>query len=317
MPGGIRHAALSGGCNVSTLKNVGASVHQRLKNASKESGRSFNDLVQYYALEGWLYRLSQSRHQNLFILKGALMLVAWRAPILRATRDIDLLARTSNDLEAIKSTVSEICLIEVEEDGVVFDPASVTTIRIAEDADYEGVRTTFTGRLATTRFSMQIDMGFSDVVTPGPVEINYPAILDYPAPVLRAYNRETAIAEKFEAMISLGRLNSRMKDFFDVWMLAKTSDFHGNELSAAVFATFHKRGTEFAAAPQVFEGDFALDPSKQSQWAGFLKRMRPSEAPLAFPDTLAAIRMFLEPINLSLHSGVAFDRTWRHPGPWA
>lgn len=301
---------------MSTLKNVGASVHQRLKNASKESGRSFNDLVQYYALERWLYRLSQSRHQNLFILKGALMLVAWRAPILRVTRDIDLLARTSNDLEAIKSIMSEICQTEVEEDGIVFDPASVTTIRIAEDADYEGVRASFTGRLATTRLAMQIDMGFSDVVTPGPVEINYPAILDYPAPVLRAYNRETAIAEKFEAMISLGRLNSRMKDFFDVWMLAKSSDFHGNELSAAVLATFRKRGTEFAAAPQVFEGDFALDPSKQSQWAGFLKRMRPSEAPPALPDTLAAIRIFLEPIHLALRSGADFDKIWKHPGPW-
>jgi predicted nucleotidyltransferase component of viral defense system len=301
---------------VSTLKNVGASVHQRLKNAAKESGRSFNDLVQYYALERWLYRLSQSRHKNLFILKGALMLVAWRAPILRSTRDIDLLARTSNDLEAIKSTVSEICKTEVEEDGVVFDSESVATIRIAEDAEYEGVRATFTGRLVTTRLAMQIDMGFSDVVTPGPVEINYPAILDYPAPVLRAYNRETAIAEKFEAMISLGRLNSRMKDFFDVWMLAQTLDFHGADLTAAVLATFRNRETEFAATPHVFEKDFALDASKQSQWTGFLKRMRPSEAPPAFPDTLASIRMFLEPIHLSLQSGAAFDRAWKHPGPW-
>lgn len=301
---------------MSTLKNAGASVHQRLKNVSKESGRSFNDLVQYYALERWLYRLSQSRHQNLFILKGALMLVAWRVPILRVTRDIDLLARTSNDLEAIKSIVAEICQTEVGEDGIVFDPESVTTIRIAEDADYEGVMANFSGRLATTRLTMQIDMGFSDVVTPGPVEISYPAILDYPAPVLRAYNRETAIAEKFEAMISLGRLNSRMKDFFDVWMLAKTSDFHGADLSAAILATFRKRGAEFAAAPQVFEEDFALDSSKQSQWAGFLKRMRPSEAPPVFPETLALIRMFLEPIHRSLRSGIAFDRTWRHPGPW-
>lgn len=187
---------------MSTLKNVGASVHQRLANASKESGRTFNDLVQYYALERWLYRLSRSRHQNLFILKGALMLVAWRAPILRATRDIDLLAKTCNDLEAIKLIVSEICRTEVEEDGVTFDPESVTTIRIAEDADYEGVRATFTGRLSTTRLAMQIDMGFGDVVTPGPVEINYPAILDYPGPVLRAYNRETAIAEKFGSSLN-------------------------------------------------------------------------------------------------------------------
>lgn len=301
---------------MSALKNVGASVHQRLKNVSEESGRSFNDLVQYYALERWLYRLSRSRHRNTFILKGALMLVAWRAPILRVTRDIDLLARTSNDLDAIKSIVSDISRTKVEEDGVVFAPESVATTRIAEDADYEGVRATFSGRLATTRLAMQIDMGFSDVITPGPVEISYPAILDYPAPVLRAYNRETAIAEKFEAMVSLGRLTSRMKDFFDVWMLAKTSDFYGSDLSTAILATFRKRGTEFATAPQVFEADFSIDPSKQSQWAGFLRRMRPSEAPPAFPDTVASIRIFLEPIHLALRSGDAFAGTWKHPGPW-
>ena len=302
---------------MSTLKNVGASVHQRLKNASMESGRSFNDLVQYYALERWLYRLSQSRHQNLFILKGALMLVAWRVPILRLTRDIDLLARTSNELESIKTIISEICQTDVEEDGVVFNPESVSTIRIAEDADYEGVRASFIGHLATTRLAMQIDIGFSDVVTPGPVRIDYPVILDYPVPVLHAYNRETAIAEKFEAMISLGRLNTRMKDFFDVWMLATTSDFEGADLSDAVLATFHKRGTEFPADPQVFEKDFAFDSSKQSQWAGFVKRMRPSEAPPAFPDALASIRIFLEPMYLALRSGVAFGGAWKHPGPWA
>lgn len=243
------------------------------------------------------------------------MLVAWHTPIFRVTRDIDLLARTSNDLAAITSIISEICQTK-EEDGVVFDPESVSTIRIAEDADYEGVRATFRGRIATTRIAMQIDMGFSDVVTPGPVEICYPVILDYPAPILRAYNRETAIAEKFEAMISLGRLNSRLKDFFDVWMLAKTSDFRGVDLAAAILATFRRRGTEFTTAPQVFDEDFAVDPSKQSQWTGFLKRMRPSEAPPAFSDIVASIRVFLEPIHLALRSGEVFIGMWKRSGPW-
>ena len=283
---------------------------------SKESGRSFNDLVQYYALERWLYRLSQSGHENLFILKGALMLVAWRAPILRATRDIDLLARTSNDLDGIKHIISEICQADLPDDGVWFDPDSVTTTRIAEDADYEGVRATFAGRLATTRLSMQIDIGFSDVVTPGTVEISYPTILDYPAPVLRAYNRETVIAEKFDAMVSLGRLNSRMKDFFDVWLLASTSDFSGADLSAAILATFRRRGTELTAVPQAFEDDFLFDPSKRSQWTGFLKRMRPSEAPSTFSDAVTSIRVFLQPVHEALCSGVSFTMTWKHPGPW-
>jgi len=250
---------------VSPLMNIGASVHQRLKNVSKDSGRSFNDLVQYYALERWLYRLSQSGHENLFILKGALMLVAWRAPILRATRDIDLLARTSNDLDGIKHIISEICRTDLPDDGVWFDPDSVTTTRIAEDADY---------------------------------------------------NRETVIAEKFDAMVSLGRLNSRMKDFFDVWLLASTSDFSGADLSAAILATFRKRGTELTAVPQAFEDDFLFDPSKQSQWTGFLKRMRPSEAPSTFSDAVTSIRAFLQPVHEALCSGDSFTMTWKHPGPW-
>ena len=301
---------------MSPLKNIGTSVHQRLKHVSKESGRSINDLVEYYALERWLYRLSQSGHENRFILKGALMLVAWRAPILRATRDIDLLARTSNDLDGIKHIISEICRADLPDDGVWFDSDSVTTTRIAEDADYEGVRATFAGRLATTRISMQIDIGFSDVVTPGPVEISYPTILDYPAPVLRAYNRETVIAEKFDTMVSLGRLNSRMKDFFDVWLLASTSDFSGADLSAAILATFRRRGTELNAVPQAFEDDFLFDPSKRSQWTGFLKRMRPSEAPSTFSDALISIRAFLQPVHEALCSGDSFTMTWKHPGPW-
>lgn len=301
---------------MSPLKNVGASVHQRLKNASKESGRSFNDLAQYYALERWLYRMSKSRHANLFILKGALMLVAWRAPILRATRDIDLLARTKNDLDSIKYIIAEICQEQVRDDGLLFDPKSVTTERIAEEADYHGVRAQFSGRLATTRIAMQIDMGFSDVVTPEPVEIIYPTILDYPAPVLCAYNRETAIAEKFEAMVSLGRLNSRMKDFFDVWLLASTSDFRGANLHAAVFATFTRRETPLAPEPQAFATEFMLDPSKQLQWAGFLKRMRPSEAPKRFLDAVDLVRSFLGPVNAALITGTSFSMDWEHPGPW-
>ncbi len=296
--------------------NIGASVHQRLKNAAKDSGRSFNDLAQYYALERWLYRLSKSRHAELFILKGALMLVAWRAPILRATRDIDLLARTANDLENIRSIIAEICAGEVPDDGVVFDPQSVMTERIAEDADYEGVRARFRGQLATTRLAMQIDMGFSDVVTPAPVEISYPAILDYPPPVLRAYNRETTVAEKFEAMVSLGRLNSRMKDFFDIWLLASTSDFRGTELRAAISATFLRRGMPFLEAPQIFAPNFANEASKRAQWAGFLKRMRPSQAPEEFAEAVDFIREFLQPINTALVENKTFAMNWPHPGPW-
>lgn len=159
-------------------------------------------------------------------------------------------------------------------------------------------------------------MGFSDVVTPGPVEITYPTILDYPAPVLRAYNRETAIAEKLEAMFTLGELNSRMKDFFDIWMLATTSDFDGWDLHAAIAATFARRGTPISVNPRVFAEDFTLNHPKQLQWAGFLKRMRPTNAPEKFTDALGLIRIFLQPVIRSLVEGTPFKMSWEHPGPW-
>lgn len=230
------------------LKNIAASVHQRLLNAARESGRPFNELVQYYALERWLYRLAQSNYRNQFVLKGALMLLVWKLPVTRPTRDIDLLGRVSNDLESVRGVIAAICRIPAEDDGMVFAPETVTTERIAEDADYEGVRAKFNASLGNTRLPMQVDIGFSDIITPEPAAIVYPVVLGHPAPELHAYTRETVIAEKFEAMVKLGELNSRMKDFFDIWMLARTGEFQGSELSRAVERTFHRRGTTLATS---------------------------------------------------------------------
>lgn len=170
-----------------SVTNKAASVRQRLLNLAKASGRPFNEVLQHYALERWLYRLSRSEHAERFVLKGALLLRVWDVAVGRPTRDIDLLARTSNDLDSVRTVVEAICGTSVEDDGMEFDSNSVTTERISEDADYEGVRATFGGSLGTARCPMQIDMGFSDVVTPRPVEIDYPTILDLPAPHLRAY----------------------------------------------------------------------------------------------------------------------------------
>ena len=298
------------------VKNIPASVHQRLKNAAEISGRTFNDIAQYYALERWLYRLSQSRCAGDFILKGALLLVAWRAPVFRATRDIDLLAKTSNDLDFIKKVVSEICTTEVPENGLIFDVESLSTETIAEDADYEGVRAKFQARLATTRLAMQIDMGFSDVVTPAPVTIHYPTLLDGPEPVLRAYNRETAIAEKFEAMVSMGRLNSRMKDFFDIWLLATTCEFRGAELQAAIIATFQRRGTVVSLAPVALSDEFALDPEKQLQWRAFARRIRPGPAPEKFSEIISQLRVFLKPIYEATVPQKSFNLKWQYPHGW-
>jgi hypothetical protein len=191
--------------------DLGASVRQRLLNQSRRDGRPFQELLQYFAMERFLYRLAQSRFVDRFILKGALLLTAWRAPISRPTMDIDLAGRTNNDLDHIRSFIVELCGIETPPDGITFEKNSVEAGRIAEDADYEGVRVRFRATVAKARVPMQIDIGFGDVIVPEPIEVSYPTLLDFPAPVLKAYSKETVIAEKLEALTTLSLLNSRMK----------------------------------------------------------------------------------------------------------
>ena len=276
--------------------NLAKSVHQRLLNLSKQRGQRFNDLLQHYALERWLYRLSASRHRDRFILKGALMLVAWNLPRSRPTRDIDMLARADNDLDHIQHLISDICQTMVENDGLHFDVNSILTERISEDALYEGVRATFLGRLGNAKAPMQIDLGFGDVITPGPTGIVYPSLIDMPQAELMAYNPETAIAEKFEVMVKLGELNSRMKDFFDIWMLSQSRSFVGVELRAAITSTFKNRGTTLDAGAVCFSQEFATLPSKQSQWMAFLRRSGlTSEAPAQFQKPAWQSWHFLRP----------------------
>ena len=215
-------------------KNMAASVHARLAEIARRTGRPFQEQLQYYAMERFLYRLSKSPHAARFVLKGALMLRVWDAPMARPTKDIDLLGRLENSLENLSTMVREVCALEVEPDGLVFRPSTVKSERIREDADYEGVRIRFDGLLARARIAMRLDVGIGDVMVPVPVEIAYPTLLDMPAPRLKGYPRETAIAEKFEAMVKLGTLNSRMKDFYDIWLLSRQFDFDGPTLGEAV-----------------------------------------------------------------------------------
>jgi len=298
------------------IKNVAASVHQRLLNIAKESNRRFNDLLQYYALERWLYRLSRSAYSQRLILKGALLLTAWKAPATRPTRDIDLLGRISNDLDSVRATIAEITKTPVDEDGLIFDPDTVTTERIAEDADYMGVRARFQGHLGNTRIAMQIDIGFSDVVTPSPVPVSFPAILEQPAAQLLAYNRESAIAEKFEAMVKLGELNSRMKDFFDIWLLATHFAFDGSSLFSAVQATFTQRQTAIETEPLCFTERFARDPAKAAQWTAFARRGLLTGAPSAFIEVVERVREFLQPVAIAIFENRSFTAHWPPGGPW-
>jgi len=273
-------------------------------------------LLQYFAMERFLYRLSESSYADNFILKGALMLAVWEAPLSRATMDIDLLGRIDNSVEAMIEVTRAICCQKVNLDGISFDENSITGERITEDADYEGVRVRFRGSLGTAQVTMQLDIGFGDVVVPKPELIYYPTILDLEAPQLLGYSIESTIAEKFEAMVKLGVLNSRMKDFFDIWLLLRQFDFRGPRLARAIAKTFSLRGTEITMEPIALTTPFSEDPTKAAQWRGFIRKNRLKNVPQEFDEVVLTIAAFLGPIAKSLAAGEPFNANWSAPGPW-
>lgn len=298
------------------IKNVAASVRQRLMNSAKASGRPFQEVLQYFAMERFLYRLSQSPHAERFILKGALLFNLWGAPSSRPTRDIDLLGRLNNSVDAIVSVIRDVCQLAVEPDGLVLAVDTVAGQTIKEDADYSGVRVTFQASLENARVPMQIDVGFGDTVVPDAAFADYPTILDHAQPRLRAYPRETVVAEKFEAMVKLGQLNSRLKDFFDLWLLSRQFEFDGRLLSEAVTRTFENRKTAMSAVPIALTAAFANDPIKQTQWKGFVRKSRLEIAPADFHVVVEALGQFLGPLAAALATGQEFALTWRPSGPW-
>jgi hypothetical protein len=267
-------------------------------------------------MERFLYRLAQSHHADRFVLKGALMFNAWGAPTTRPTKDIDLLGHVENNTSALAAVMRDVCGQTVEDDGLIFDPQSVAAVVIKEDADYEGVRVTFQGSLENARIAMQIDVGFGDVMYPGPEVTEYPTILDHAAPRLRGYARETAIAEKFEAMVKLGLLNSRMKDFYDVWLLSRQFDFDGASLASAIEKTFAHRGTTVTPQPTAFSTAFGNDPAKTVQWQAFVRKSRLPDAPAELAAVIDAVAEFLSPPATAASGGQPFAQHWRAPGPW-
>lgn len=291
-------------------------MRQRLLNKARATERPFAELLQYFAMERFLYRLSKSVYSGNFILKGALMLSVWDAPRTRPTMDIDMLGQINNDINSIISFTRDVCLQEVEPDGIIFDPDSVTAENIREDADYEGIRVRFKGSLDTARFSMQLDIGFGDVVIPKADVFDFPVLLDLPSPHLHGYSKESTIAEKFEAMVKLGIINSRMKDFFDIWMLSRQFDFDGSTLAKAIEQTFSTRATEFKPKPIPLTNSFAEDITKSAQWRGFIRNIRITNVPQEFKEIVSAVASFLMPIAESLAGNRPFKDVWKAPGPW-
>ena len=298
------------------ITNLPASIRQRLLQVAQASNRPFQEVLQYYAMERFLLRLSVSPHVERFILKGALMMTAWGASATRPTRDIDLLGYLPNQVESLVEIIREVCRQEVEPDALHFDPATVIGIVIKEDADYEGVRVTFRGSLQNMPIPMQIDIGFGDIVFPAPTITEYPVILNHARPKLRGYSRETTVAEKFEAMVKLGLLNSRMKDFFDIWLLSRQFDFDGATLAEAIQKTFSNRGTKITAEPTAFSAEFATDAGKVSQWQAFVRKLRWYGESQDLDGVCKQIAKFLSPPAAAALEGQPFRRLWRNAGPW-
>lgn len=255
-------------------KNLAASIHQRLLIIARREHRVLNELLQYFAIERFLFRLGESKYRTMFVLKGAQMLRVWNAPAARPTMDIDLLGKVENDNENIENIIRECCSIEID-DGVNFDAASVAAETIRKEGEYQGVRVAAKGLLGTIRLHLRIDIGFGDAVIPEPVEIELPQLLDFGKPILLGYTPESAIAEKFQAMIVLDMVNTRMKDFYDIWLLAETVEVDKTILATAMRETFARRHTKLPSGiPTALTPVFTRDETKKMQWQAFLRKNR-------------------------------------------
>lgn len=252
------------------LKNIGASVRARLLQLAKASGQSFDLVLTRFALERLLFRLGQSPHADRFVLKGAMLMMSWFDDPHRGTRDLDLLGFGDPEPKAMLATFREI-LAQEAADGVEFDVDALRVDRIREELEYGGLRLRTTASISGARIGLTIDIGFGDAMEPGAEMLDYPSMLAFPAPRLRAYARETVIAEKFQAMVALGRANSRMKDFYDIWILSRSFTFDNDRLPRAIAATFARRGTPIPQErPDALTMAFAEDAQKQRQWRAFV-----------------------------------------------
>ncbi len=297
--------------------NQAASVRQRLLNLSRERGENFDYRLTRYGLERILYRLAKSTYNDRFILKGAMLFLLWGIDDHRPTRDADLLGFGENDAAKLVSIFRDICRVEVEDDGLVFEPESVQAEAIREEMEYGGIRVTIRATLDRARISLQIDVGFGDAVTPAAAEVDYPTLLTLPAPRLRIYPKETVIAEKFQAMVSLDMANSRMKDFYDIWVMARTFDFDGALLKTAIERTFERRRTHIPEAlPVALTARFFSDPAKEAQWRGFIQRIGLNGLDVSLEAVAGMIGHFVMPLCEAIRTGNEYALRWKAGGPW-
>ena len=298
------------------VKNVPVSVRKRLSNLSKNEERLSLDLLQYYAMERFLYRLSKSSHVNKFILKGALFLHVFGGELSRATKDIDLLGVTKTTVEDIATILKECMRVDVINDGMKYSEDSLVISQTQWDSRDRGVRATFLATLGTSRIKMQIDIGFGSKITPEPMLITYPQLLDYGTPKLLGSTLESAIADKFEAMVSRDKTNSRLKDFYDLWVLANNRSFQSNSLAKALKETFQYYKTNIPIeAPGCLTKEFYGAQEKKTQWNGFFRQTKIEER-VELEKVCELIKTFLMPICSDILEGTPSKKQWEPKKGW-
>ena len=299
--------------------DIAASIRARLLRKAKESGDEFEFTLVRYACERFLYRLGASPLRERCILKGASLQSVWMDDPYRATRDVDLLSRGSSDEAAIRDIVSTICSVPCPEDGLTFDLDTLTVTSIRADQEYDGQRAVLTAYLASARIRLQVDFGFGDVLSLDPIDTDYPTlIIGTPVPRLRVYRRETAVAEKLEAIVRFGRRNSRMKDFHDVWAISSTFEFDGLHLCEAVGVCFDRRRTRLTAElPDVLTPAFYSDPDLQARWSAYIREGAFKAAPpFGFDIIGERIRAFFGPIRDRILGDSEVRLSWSRDGGW-
>jgi len=279
--------------NAKNPVNKAASIRQKLLNYAKNKGQDFQRTIDEYAIECLLDRLTRSAYAGRFLLKGALLFSVWKGLGARPTRDIDLMGHGNNDLDSVIRIFKEIVAFDIKEDCIVFVPDQIEGLRIKEDDEYEGVRVLVPGALSGAQFKVQIDIGFGDAVTPPPVIAAFPRMLNMQPFSLLTYPPETVFAEKLDAMVIRGVLNSRMKDYYDLSILIHEGMVQPDTVRQAVENTFERRKTPMPrSCPVGLSQEFVNEPTKISQWKGFLKKSDIDAGTLS--DVVELIRAFTE-----------------------
>lgn len=297
-------------------KNLAASVRQRLANVSGRTGADFHQVLSSYAIERFLYRLSVSNHAKDFVLKGAILFTLWEGFPHRQTRDVDLLGFGDNSVEQLVEVFQEILASAVPDDGLSFSK-EIRGESIRALQEYGGIRISLVAHLGNARITVGVDVGFGDKITPPPKKTEFPTLLDFPKPKLRAYPVETVVAEKLQAMVRLGIANSRMKDFFDLWHIGRHFAFDGQKLCSAIKGTFERRKTAIPTeTPIGLSADFSGNPMKQTQWRAFCRKALKADDIVELDRVVEFLAGFLLPVLKGAESKTAFRAKWPVGGPW-